>query len=350
MRKIISITLINIILVFALFLTACGDKSEEKSSSLKVGITMYDEFDPFTNTIADEIINRITEIGESNGVNATCDLVYAGKSQLLQNDQVQDFIRKKYDVICINLVDRTDAMSIIDMAKNADVPIVFFNRELVEEDLRRWDKLYYVGANSEESGRMQAQIVIDALSTIEGRNKYDFSQDGIIQYVMLEGEAGHQDALMRTKVSVEEIKRAGFEMDKLGDEIANWNREQASTKMTSILAGYPWQVELVIANDDNIALGALDALENKGVPKTPLIVGVNGELEVLEEIKKGNIVGTVYNNAYKQGEKIAKMAYSLGRGEKFPDDITVLSNKYVFIPYEIINKDNVDEYMEKATY
>lgn len=334
----------------SLVIVGCNAKKEKKNNTIKIGITMYDEYDPFTNTLANEIIQRAKEYGSGNGNNIICDLSYAGKSQMMQNDQVADYIRKKYDVICINLVDRTDAMSIVDMAKNADVPVIFFNRELVEEDLRRWDKLYYVGANPAESGKMQAQIIINALSDNNKMKETDFSGDGILQYVMLEGEAGHQDALIRTKVSVEELKAAGFEMDKLGDEIANWNREQAATKMTSILSGYPWQVELVIANDDNIALGALDALENKGVPKLPMIVGVNGESEVLEAIKEGTIEGTVYNNAFSQGDCIAKMAYSLAVGTEFPEDIEIVNDKYVFVPYEIIDKSNVDEYLKKATY
>lgn len=350
MRKTIAIIIINILIVSLMLLAGCGEQKDAKSNTLKVGVTMYDEYDPFTNTIANEITNNLTAIGAENGINVTCDILSAGKSQLMQNDQVQDFIRKKYDVICINLVDRTDAMSIIDIVKNADVPVVFFNRELVEEDLSRWNKLYYVGANAEESGRMQAQIVIDALSDSNRKKECDFSGDGIIQYVMLEGEPNHQDALMRTKVSVEEIKKAGFEMDKLRDEIANWNREQAATKMSSILSGYPWQVELVLANDDNIALGALDALINKGISRHPIIVGVNGEKEVLQAIKDGKIEGTVYNNAYAQGEQIARMAYALGRDEAFSEDIQLVDDKYVFIPYEIINKDNVDLYMEKAIY
>ncbi len=348
-RKAVSI-LCAVLTLGALLINGCRLPNEKRITTVKIGITMYDEFDPFTATIAEKIQESANNIGAANNVNVSCEITTSNKSQLRQNDQVRDYINKGYDVICVNLVDRTDAMQIIDMAKKSDTPIIFFNRELVKEDLERFDKLYYVGANPEQSGKFQAEIITDALGDAERFKEIDFNHDGVIQYVMLEGEAGHQDALIRTKVSVEEIKAAGFEVEKLRDEIANWSREQAMTKMTKILAGYPWQIELVIANDDNIALGALDALENYGVPKLPVIVGVNGEKEVFENIAEGKIEGTVYNNGIAKGELIGRMAYSLSTTGELPEDINLTEGKYIYVPYEKVNRANLAEYMDRAVY
>lgn len=345
-------SVIGILLILVIFTTICcgcgRTKSEEVKESIKIGITMYDEFDPFTNLIADNIQSTLKELEGEQGITVTCETVFSSKSQLLQNDQVESFINRGFDVICVNLVDRTDAMLIIDKAKSANIPIIFFNRELVQDDLERWDKLYYVGAIPELSGRLQAELVTDALSNPERFKEIDFNHDGVIQYVVLEGEAGHQDALIRTKESFEGIRQAGFKVEKLGDEIANWNREQAETKMSSILDGYPWQIELVLANDDNMALGALDALEKYNVPKLPLIIGVNGHKEALEKIQKGQIEGTVYNNGYAKGRDIGKMAFSLAVTGEIPREIYLYNGKYHFVPYEKINASNVDNYIDKS--
>ena len=102
-------------------------------------------------------------------------------------------------MICVNLVDRTEPTTITDMAEKNDVPIIFFNRELVTEDLERWKKLYYVGADAIGSGIIQGEL---AAETFLGDEKYDKNGDGICQYVVLEGEAGHQDAIVRTEYSV----------------------------------------------------------------------------------------------------------------------------------------------------
>lgn len=345
-----TVLFLSIIIILTVGICGCGKTKSAEKTTIKVGISMYDEFDPFTNTIASKIEEKLNELGQNDGIEVICDISYSNKSQMQQNDQIQDYIRKEYDVICVNLVDRTDAMQIIDMAKNANVPVVFFNRELVKEDLERWDKLYYVGAKPEQSGELQGEIVVNALSDSARFNDIDFNHDGRIQYVMLEGEAGHQDALIRTKVSVEEIEKAGFELEKLGDEITNWNREQAVSKMTSILAGYPWQIELVIANDDNIALGALDALENVGVPMLPLIVGVNGDREVMDRIKEGKIEGTVYNDGITKGETIGRMAFNLGLDRNIPSDIEMVNGKYVYISYCAVDKNSVESFYEKAVY
>ena len=98
-------------------------------------------------------------------------------------------------------------------AKSADVPVIFFNRELVEEDLERWEKLYYVGAVALESGIMQGEIVAEAYE--KDPEKLDKNGDGVLQYVMLEGEAGHQDAIIRTEYAVNTIIESGIKMEKL---------------------------------------------------------------------------------------------------------------------------------------
>jgi len=337
-----------LLIVLSSCLTACGASQNEEKTALKIGITMYDEYDPFTTAFANSIIDVAKKTGIERGINVSCELLFSGKSQLTQNEQVDDFINKGYDVICVNLVDRTDPTYIIEKAKNNDIPIIFINRELVNEDLERWDKLFYVGAKPEESGSFQAEIVTDILTDTDGFKKYDFNSDGIIQYVMLEGEAGHQDAMVRTKVSVEEIQKSGIRMEKLSDKIVNWNREQSKTKMLSILASEDNAIELVLANDDNIALGALDAFKDMNIENIPLIVGVNGAKEVIEDIMLGKIQGTVYNDCSKMGEMAARMAISLGVDGNLPEDIVPLNGKYIYVPYEKIDKDNAKEYLQKA--
>lgn len=343
MRKIKFVLLCLLIFVI---LCGCEGKKDDRSTKdrIKVGITMYSEFDPFTEDIRHNIEENLIKHQEESGVEITTTVVSASKDQLLQNDQVQDFIEKGYDVICVNLVDRTDASTIIEAAKAADIPIIFFNRELVQDDLNRFDKLYYVGAKPEESGKIQGRIVLDSWRKYS--EKYDYNQDDIIQYVLLEGEAGHQDAIVRSRVAVETIQKGGIKVERLGDEITNWDRQQAHTKMTSILQGHPRQIELILCNDDNIALGAADALRDYGIKEMPLIVGVNGQEEALEYINQGLITGTVLNNAKEKGRVIAEMAFNLGVNGKIPDDLNLIDGKYFYISYDRIDDENVVKYMK----
>ena len=138
------------------------------------------------------------------------------------------FVSQDYDIICVNLVDRTAASMIIDKGKTANIPIIFFNREPVEEDMDRWNKLYYVGSQAEQSGEMQANIIINAYK--KDISKVDKNGDGKIQYVMLEGEPGHQDSSIRTEYCIKTITQNGIELEKLADDTANWQRAKELQK------------------------------------------------------------------------------------------------------------------------
>ena len=92
----------------------------------------------------------------------------AANSQRTQDDQVQEMIGNGCDILCVNLADRTDPSQIITAAQEHDIPIIFFNREPVEEDLMQWDQLYYVGAEAKQSGQMQGQLAADYIKRTSG--------------------------------------------------------------------------------------------------------------------------------------------------------------------------------------
>ena len=94
---------------------------------------------------------------------------------------------------------------------------------------------------------------------IRQNSQIDHNKDGKIQYVVLEGEAGHQDAIIRTENAVDTLNKNGIELEKLSYQIANWNRAQAQNRMEQMLGQYKNKIELVLANNDDMALGALDA-------------------------------------------------------------------------------------------
>lgn len=206
-------------------------------------------------------------------------------SQTTQNEQMRTLVEKGCDVICVNLVDRTEPTTITDMAEKNNIPIIFFNRELVAEDLERWSKLYYVGADAFDSGRIEGELAADAFLTDDGMDR---NQDRICQYVVLEGEAGHQDAIVRTECSVNMLLESGVQVEKLGYAIANWNRGQAQTKMASMLAQYAGKMELISANKTIGAWCLIDALKASGIPKEegPVVVGIDGTDPGLEAVEK----------------------------------------------------------------
>ena len=233
-----------------------------------MGVAYYDQRDTFLNEMIGEMKNRMKEY-ETEDVEMMMSIREAGGVQRTQNDQVKELIDAGCNVLCVNLVDRADPSEIIDLAREREVPIIFFNREPVAEDLQQWENLYYVGADARQSGVLQGELAAERIRTDKN---IDRNKDGKIQYVVLEGEAGHQDAIIRTENAVETLKAQGIELEKLSYQIANWNRAQAENRMEQMLSEYQNQIELVLANNDDMALGAIDAYEKRNYTESALPV------------------------------------------------------------------------------
>lgn len=279
---------------------------------------------------------------EATGVAINVEVMDASQSQLTQNEQVKSLIEKGCDVICVNLVDRTEPTTITDLAENKQVPIIFFNRELVAEDLERWSELYYVGADALQSGVLEGELAANVFKT---NAKMDKNGDGICQYVVLEGEAGHQDSIVRTEYSVNTLIENGVEAEKLGYAMANWNRAQAQTKTAALLTQFSGKIELIIANNDDMALGAIDALRDSQILREdwPGVVGIDGTDAGLLAVENGEMLGTVYNDKEGQAREMLNLAFAIAtNGDK--DSIPLIDGKYVRTPYHKVTQENVEDY------
>ena len=154
----------------------------------------------------------------------------------------------------------------------------------------------------------------------------DKNQDGICQYVVLEGEAGHQDAIVRTECSVNMLIESGVQVEKLGYAIANWNRAQAQTKVASLLAQYPGQMELT--RDE-----------------WPAVVGIDGTDPGLEAVEKGEMVATVYNDKEGQADGMLNLAFALATDEGL-DEVGLENDRYIRLPYQKVTRENVSDFQK----
>lgn len=346
-KRVNEITLI-IILIGCSFI-GCSNNigaKTEKSNELKIGITVYKQEDKFisciTNTIEEYVIKKENETKSKITINVTD----AKGNSTLQNSQVDKFLSENYDIICVNIVDRTSASVIINKAKKYDVPVIFFNREPVEEDINLWDKVYYIGAKAERSGSIQGEIVLDEYN--KNNSGVDKNSDGKIQYVMLEGEPEHQDSLIRTESTIKKLTNFGIEVEKLASDSANWQSSQAYEKTTQWINEFGNKIEVVFSNNDDMALGAISAFENANIKleDRPIIVGIDGIPEALNCIKEGTLKGTVFNDYIGQAEMMIDISYDL----KYNEDSKLLkefSNIRQFkTNYKKITSENVDNYIK----
>lgn len=317
---------------------ACGKPQHSSSEKIYAGIACYNQSDMYINQLIDCIRQCFDEL-DSEKCRVTVAVRDAAGAQRTQDDQVRELLDAGCNILCVNLVDRADPSDIIDLAREHNVPIIFFNREPVAEDMMQWDKLYYVGAEAAQSGVMQGEL---AARAIQENKRIDRNKDGKIQYVVLEGEPGHQDAIIRTESAVDALKNQGIELEKLGCGIANWSRAQAQNRMMQLISQNQNKIELVLANNDEMALGAIDAYTKLNYTESawPVIFGIDGTDAGLEAVKDRTIYATVYNDKEGQAEAIVGLAHAIIMKSGM-DKIKLENKKYIYLHYAKVTEGNV---------
>ena len=228
------------------------------------------------------------------------------------------------------------------------------NREPEEADMQSYDKVWYVGAKAEQSGTLSGEIIADFF---KAHPEADKNGDGTIQYVMLQGEPGHQDATLRTEYSVKAIEEAGFKTEKLAADTAMWDKAKATDLMKAFITGQSLdKIEAVLCNNDDMALGAIEALKAEGYNKDSSdlakyipVVGVDATAPALEAMKEGSLLGTVLNDADNQGKATVNVAVAAVNGKEINEEnvgYPITDGKYIWIDYVKVTEDNYQDYMK----
>ena len=324
-------------------LTSCA--APEK----KVSLFLYNMDDLFVSIFS----NHIITMGEKFAEFETFD---ARNSQILQNETIENQIRSGCDLMLINPVDRLGAYSVIKKLRAENIPVIFFNREPLLKDLQLWDKTWYVGAKAEQSGQIQANLVMELFGNDPNHlNRFDKNGDGRIQTIILKGEQGHQDAEARTSEVVRTFRLKGFDLDLLVTEVANWDRDEAYDKAGDLITNYGEQLELILSNNDAMAIGAIlrmrqmgyfkDSNENGRVDREDEswipILGIDGLDQAVQLISEGYLFGTVLNDSASMAQAITELADAILYGKSFDTlSFPIVDDKYIWIDYQVFTSGN----------
>ncbi|NBI92773.1 LacI family transcriptional regulator [Lachnospiraceae bacterium] len=294
-----------------------------------IGVCIYKFDDAFMTTYR----NALQEILEGKGYTVT--FMDGKNDQAEQNNQINNFIAQKVDALIINPVMTSAADQIIATVKDAGVPTVLINREPTAEQMGAYDKLVYVGCDARQSGTMQGELILDT------PNKGDINGDGKVSYIMIQGDPENVDAQYRTEFSVKALTDAGMEVEELDLQRGDWDRNKGQEIAQNDLAKFGDDIEVIFCNNDDMAIGALQAIQAAGrkVNEDIYLVGVDALDAALNEVAAGNMTGTVLNDAQGQAEgAVAAMEELLG-GKTY-----AAGEQSIYVDYVKVTPDNVADF------
>lgn len=316
---------------------AATEANKPSGDAKKAGVLFYKYSDPYLSTVRSALQQYakdggILELLEQDGQD----------NQGTQNDQLDNVISKGAAVLLVNIVDTGAAESAIEKAKAADLPLIFFNREPENKDVyKTYDKVRFVGTKTEEAGQLQGKMIADLWNS--DVSKYDRNGNGKLDYVLFHGGTDNAEANARSKYSVEALKEAGIEVNEIGMQICNWDNEKAKAAMDVFMQKDLDNIDVVIANNDSMAIGAINALKGQGfndgdAAKHILVYGVDALEEAKTLIGKGAMTGTIMQDGDAMAKALNALAANAAQGKDFLEGTEYKyddSGVAVRIPYQI---------------
>jgi inositol transport system substrate-binding protein len=247
-----------------------------------------------------------------------------------QQSQIQNFIASGVSAIIVNPVDTDATAAMSKIAADAGIPLVYVNREPVNVDSLP-DKQAFVASDERESGTLETKEVCRMLKEA-GKTEANI--------IVMMGELSNQAARQRTADVHDVIATPECSFMKIVEEqTGNWQRTQGTDLMTNWLSAGR-KFDAVVSNNDEMAIGAIQALKAANVDmKTMIVGGVDATQDALAAMKAGDLDVTVFQDAAGQGKGAVDTALKLVKGEKV--------DKKVYIPFQLVTPANMDKFMAK---
>ena len=280
--------------------------AELAAGTYKVGVCIYTFEDTFMTYYYNEIEDYFKTL-ETDDVKFEVSIADGKNDMDVQLSQVDAFIADGVDVLIVNLVLAAGAKDVTVKAKEADIPLVYINREPASTDMQALDyegRVCYVGADARQSGTIQGQIVANL------PDRGDIDGDGVVRYITLVGDAENVDAQYRTIFSIKVLDDEGISSMRLFEQRGDWVRAKGKELTSDALAQFGDAIDVIFANNDDMALGAIEACKeaDKVVGTDLYIVSVDATALALDALAAGDLTGTVLNDHVNQSHTAINVA------------------------------------------
>jgi ribose transport system substrate-binding protein len=305
----------------SLLLTAAFAASAAPAlAQTRIGVAMTSFDNPFLTILLNGIKDEAARAGD-----VELSLEDAQLDVARQLNQVQNFVANGMDAIIVNAVDGDSTAAITRTAIEAGVPLIYVNHPPAELDAGMPEGTVFVGSNELESGTMEAEAVCKLLG-------------GKGRAVILMGPLANHAALVRTRDVEEVFARPDCQIEILEKQTANWSRVEAQDLVTSWLTAGT-EFDAVVANNDEMAIGAAQALKAAGVAMQDVVIaGIDATPDGLAAMQAGDLDVTVFQNATRQGEEAVKAAAAMAAGQPVEGAL--------WVPFELVTPEGMAAYLK----
>jgi len=351
LSKGVSLSMITLI-IFTLTSTAnintgmCINLSSNNRNIVNTAVIFFTMDDPYTLRVVESLKN--IEKDNKNNIKFT---FFDPKNNIaVQNEMLDSVLRSNYDLVILYLSNKKENVvaDFINRVKTKNIPLILMNipSNVVSKVSKLYNKAVFITPDSKKAGVTQGKIMVD----LWNNNKIDIdrNRDNILQYVLLQGPTDDPQVVDRTKYTISTINDSGIKTQELALINANWSKDLAKNSVDSLFLKYSGQIEAIIANNDAMAIGAIEALQKYGYntgdkSKNIPVVGIDGLPEAIDLIDKGFMTGTVIQDP----NILAESLYTIGMN-LFNNLNPIENTDYNIVDGEIIIPYPYDVYIGKA--
>ncbi len=304
---------ICLILMFAVFSFFSCNQGTEGEDGIVVGASML--------SLQSEFVVNVKDAMETAAKDQQIKLIVndAQRTADRQVQQIENFIARKVNAIILNPCEVEASSPAVEKAKAAGIPIINVNSETTATPDG------FVGSRDEESAAIALEHIA---SRLNGKGNIVILAGYMGQAAQLKRSAGAKNVL---------DKYPGITV--LAEQTAEWDRAKAMSLMENWIQSYGDKIDAVFAHNDEMGMGALQALEQAGKKNNTVVVSIDAIADALQAVKSGRLDATVFQDARGQGAGAVEMAVQLARGEP-------VATPSVFIPFQLVTKENVDNFIQ----
>ncbi len=324
LKKFLILAMIPIAILIALIYISKNNVSAAstscKGTPIKVGVFL----DNINTTFNSFLKQNLEIIEKSNPNEIKFSFFDANDNQSVQNESIDKSLAQKFDIFIINLVspNLNDVENTLNKIMERNIPMILSPdpSQNIIDFVSSYKKFVIIGADFKQSGTMEGTILVNEWNS--NKELIDKNHDNILQYVMLKGRIGSPLTDLRTKYSILALNEAGIKTDEIASDNCEWLQDCAKNSIESLFLRYGNKIEAIIANNDAMAIGSVEALQRYGYnsgdkDRTIPVVGIDGLPTAKDLIQKGFMTGTVILDPHDIAEAFYTIGMNLACG-KYP--------------------------------